>query len=183
MTVFFLCSSFGIDGGKKSKPAPSEMFRPMTSFTPSPKTSFTLRRVLRAGGGGDALEDYECAAAAGGVCDLCQAGLATVSRFVPGVRDFSSDRVSLAASIRAARCVRDRRAQPAAAAESAAHGHRLGATRDRGARALSGLGSAQAARDSGARGYRSGAQHDPPDSAASRVGERVRPASTGAAAF
>ena len=37
-----------------------KVFSPMTSFTDCPGTSFTLRRASRAGGEGDAVEDYGC---------------------------------------------------------------------------------------------------------------------------
>ncbi len=44
----------------KTRTLHKNLFSPMTSFTDCPGTSFTLRRASRAGGEGDALEDYGC---------------------------------------------------------------------------------------------------------------------------
>src|SRR5438445_8729436 len=67
----------------------------------------------------DVVAGEECAGSAGGVGCASQPGRG-VERVVPGVRDHSTDRVSVAAAVPGSGCGRDGGAQPASAGESAA---------------------------------------------------------------
>ena len=103
---------------------------------------------------------------------------------MPGVRDFTDDRILLAAAISGGRADRGAaRTQPTAAPQSAADGGGDRTASGRGAAATARLGSAEAARAAGARGDPQTVLDDSPHSAAERSDPAASAASASAKTF
>src|SRR6267378_213477 len=157
----------------------------MTSFTQCSGTSFTLLRE-RSERGGAIKDDVEECGRSGTTRAVRSGGKSAgegIRDSLSGVRGLSTHGIFVAAALSGTGTGRHRRAQPAAACQSAADRKRVGAAGRGTAATLSGLGSAQAAGATPASRSEVAREHHSSHSVAARVGADRGWACSGVAAL